>query len=147
MITYREATVLDIPVLVSLDRQYFPHTAWPAEQFRAEIGKPTRFFLIGESGEEIIAYAGAFLPNAGGEGDIMTIAVAPEYRRKGIAKELISRMESWAKARGAIAMMLEVDVTNSDAIALYASLGYETLNIRKNYYGYGKDAQIMRRGL
>ncbi len=147
MITYREATVLDIPVLVSLDRQYFPHTAWPAEQFRAEIGKPTRFFLIGESGEEIIAYAGAFLPNAGGEGDIMTIAVAPEYRRKGIAKELISRMESWAKARGAIAMMLEVDVTNSDAIALYTSLGYETLNIRKNYYGYGKDAQIMRRGL
>lgn len=147
MITYREATVLDIPVLVSLDRQYFSHTAWPSEQFRAEIGKPTRFFLIGESGEEIIAYAGAFLPNAGGEGDIMTIAVAPEYRRKGIAKELISRMESWAKARGAIAMMLEVDVTNSDAIALYASLGYETLNIRKNYYGYGKDAQIMRRGL
>ncbi len=147
MITYREATVLDIPVLVSLDRQYFPHTAWPAEQFRAEIGKPTRFFLIGESGEEIIAYAGAFLPNAGGEGDIMTIAVAPEYRRKGIAKELISRMESWAKARGAIAMMLEVDVTNSDAIALYTSLGYESLNIRKNYYGYGRDAQIMRRGL
>lgn len=147
MITYREATLLDIPMLVSLDRQYFPNTAWPAEQFRAEVGKPTRFFLIGESGEEIVAYAGAFLPNAGGEGDIMTIAVAPEFRRKGIAKELISRLESWAKARGAIAMMLEVDVTNSDAIELYTSLGYETLNIRKNYYGYGRDAQIMRRGL
>lgn len=147
MITYREASVLDIPVLVSLDRQCFPDTAWPTEQFRAEIGKPTRFFLIGESDEEIIAYAGAFLPSAGGEGDIMTIAVAPEFRRKGIAKELISRLESWAKARGAIAMMLEVDVTNGEAISLYVSLGYETLNIRKNYYGYGKDAQIMRREL
>ena len=44
-------------------------------------------------------------------------------------------------------MMLQVDVTNSDAISLYANLGYETLNIRKNYYGYGRDAQIMRRGL
>ena len=147
MITYREATVLDIPVLVSMDREYFPHTAWPVEQFRAEIGKPTRFFLVGESQNQIIAYAGAFLPNAGGEGDIMTIAVDPKFRRTGIAKEMIARLESWAAARGAIAMMLEGDVSNENAIALYAKLGYETLNIRKNYYGYGRDAQIMRRGL
>lgn len=147
MITYREATMLDIPVLVSLDRAYFPQDAWPAEQFRGEIGKPTRFFLVAESEGEIIAYAGAFLPSAGGEADIMTIAVKTQFRRKGIAKELISRLELWAKARGAIAMMLEVDVTNSDAITLYTNLSYETLNIRKNYYGYGRDAQIMRRGL
>ena len=147
MIKYREASVLDIPVLVSLDREYFPDTAWPAEQFRGEIGKPTRFFLIGEANEEIIAYAGAFLPGAGGEGDIMTIAVKPEYRRQGIAKELMARLESWAKARGASAMMLEVDVKNQSAISLYLNLGYETLNVRKNYYGYGKDAQIMRREL
>ena len=147
MIKYREASLLDIPVLVSLDREYFPDTAWPAEQFRGEIGKPTRFFLTVEVNEEIIAYAGAFLPGAGGEGDIMTIAVKPEYRRQGIAKELIARLESWAKARGASAMMLEVDVKNESAISLYSHLGYETLNIRKNYYGYGKDAQIMRREL
>ena len=147
MIKYREASVLDIPVLVSLDREYFPDTAWPAEQFRGEIGKPTRFFLTVEVNEEIIAYAGAFLPGAGGEGDIMTIAVKPEYRRQGIAKELIARLESWAKARGASAMMLEVDVKNQSAISLYLNLGYETLNVRKNYYGYGKDAQIMRREL
>ena len=147
MITYREATLLDIPVLVSMDRVYFPNTAWPAEQFRAEIGKATRMFLVVESNAQIIAYAGAFLPNAGGEGDIMTIAVAPEFRRKGIAKELIARLESWAKARGAIAMMLEVDISNIEAIKLYQNLGYESLNIRKNYYGYGRDAQIMRRGL
>ena len=147
MITFREATMLDIPVLVSLDRAYFPQDAWPAEQFRGEIGKPTRFFLVAESEGEIIAYADAFLPSAGGEADIMTIAVKTQFRRKGIAKELISRLELWAKARGAIAMMLEVDVTNSDAITLYTNLSYETLNIRKNYYGYGRDAQIMRRGL
>lgn len=147
MITFREATLLDIPVLVSLDREYFPNTAWPAEQFRGEIGRPTRFFLIAQSDSQIIAYAGAFLPGSGGEGDIMTIAVKPEFRRIGIAKELISRLESWAKARGAIAMMLEVDVNNADAISLYSKLGYETLNIRKNYYGYGRDAQIMRRAL
>ena len=61
MISYREATALDIPVLVSLDREYFAHTAWPAEQFRGEIGKSTRFFLVAEKDQKIIAYAGAFL--------------------------------------------------------------------------------------
>ena len=47
MIDFREATSLDIPVLVSLDREYFAHTAWPTEQFRGEIGKQTRFFFSG----------------------------------------------------------------------------------------------------
>ena len=56
MISYREATALDIPVLVSLDRECFPTTAWPAEQFRGEIGKPTRFFLIVEKEGQVIAY-------------------------------------------------------------------------------------------
>jgi ribosomal-protein-alanine N-acetyltransferase len=147
MISYREATVMDIPVLVSLDREYFPYTAWPVEQFRAEVGKKTRHFLVAQNGEEVIGYAGAFLPGAGGEGDIMTIAVNPEFRRKGIASHFIFELEKWAKARSADAMMLEVDVSNESAIALYLKLGYEKLNIRKNYYGYGRDAQIMKKAL
>lgn len=147
MITYREATLLDLPILVSMDRRFFPYSPWPVEQFRAEISGKTRRFLIGESDGEVVAYAGAFLPSAGGEGDIMTIAVDPIHRRKGIATYLISELEKWAKERGATSMMLEVVIDNEEAIALYEKLGYEKLNIRKNYYGYGQDAQVMRRAL
>lgn len=147
MITYRQATSLDLPVLVSLDREYFPDTAWPIEQFREEIGIKTRNFLIAEDDGEVIAYAGAFLPNIGGTGDIMTIAVNPKYRRKGIATYLIHELENWTKSKGGESMMLEVATKNIDAIALYSKLGYVKLNIRKNYYGYGKDAQIMKREL
>lgn len=145
MIKYREANRFDIPVLVALDREYFPHTAWAVEQFKAEIGVPSRCFLIAEMEGEVIGYAGAFLPTIGGEGDIMTIAIMPEYRRQGIATHFISELEKWAKGRGAEAMMLEVDITNNEAISLYLKFGYEKLNIRKNYYGYGIDAQIMKR--
>jgi ribosomal-protein-alanine N-acetyltransferase len=60
---------------------------------------------------------------------------------------LICELEKWAKARDGKAMMLEVDVNNNDAIELYLKNGYEKLNIRKDYYGYGKDAQIMKRAL
>ena len=147
MITYRAATILDLPILVSMDRKYFPYSAWPMEQFRSEIFGKTRSFLVAEDGDEIVGYAGAFLPAAGGEGDIMTIAVDPAQRRKGIATHFISELEKWAKDRGATSMMLEVAVENESAISLYSKLGYEKLNIRKNYYGYGKDAQIMKRAL
>ena len=145
MISYRKATLLDLPILVSLDREYFPDTAWPAEQFRAEISGLTRNFIIAESEGEIIGYASAFLPSAGGVADLMTIAVHPDFRRQGIAQHLIAELESWAADRGADSMMLEVDINNESAIALYTRLGYEKLNIRKNYYGYGKDAQIMKK--
>ena len=147
MITYRDATMMDLPILVSLDREYFADTAWPVEQFREEISGKTRKFIIGESNGQVIAYAGAFLPSVGGEADLMTIAVSPDHRRQGIAKYLIAELENWAKSRGGEAMMLEVDVKNHEAIELYLKLGYQKLNIRKNYYGYGKDAQIMKRVL
>jgi ribosomal-protein-alanine N-acetyltransferase len=41
-------------------------------------------------------------------------------------------------------MMLEVKTDNLHAIGLYESLGYSTLNIRKDYFGGGLDAQVMR---
>ena len=147
MITYRDATMMDLPILVSIDREYFAETAWPVEQFREEISGKTRKFIIGETNGQVIAYAGAFLPSVGGEADLMTIAVNPDYRRQGIAKYLIAELENWAKSRGGEAMMLEVDIKNHEAIELYLKLGYQKLNIRKNYYGYGKDAQIMKRVL
>ncbi len=147
MIEFREASMLDLPILVSLDREYFADTAWPIEQFREELTGPTRKFIVGEEDGELIAYAGAFLPSAGEVADLMTIAVNPRYRRRGIATHMICELEKWAKARGGRAMMLEVDIKNSDAIELYLKSGYEKLNIRKDYYGYGKDAQIMKRAL
>jgi ribosomal-protein-alanine N-acetyltransferase len=41
-------------------------------------------------------------------------------------------------------MMLEVKVDNFQAIGLYESLGYSKLNIRKDYFGAGLDAVVMR---
>jgi ribosomal-protein-alanine N-acetyltransferase len=44
-------------------------------------------------------------------------------------------------------MMLEVGVDNTSAIALYQSLGYSIINTRKNYYGPGLEAHVMRKEL
>ena len=147
MITYRQPIALDIPVLVSYEKLLFPYSPWNSAQFKEEFaGIPTtRFMSVAEANNTIIGYCGVFLPAPGVEADILTVAVLPEYRRQGIAKEFLRQIEEWAQARGASAMMLEVEHTNESAIELYKSLGYMKISVRMDYYGPGQDAFVMRK--
>ena len=144
MITYREANAFDLPVFVSLDKELFPYSPWSASQYKEEFSSPTRHFVVAvDQAQSIVGYAGVFAPGAA-EADILTVGVVPEHRGKGIAKALMALITEWAKAQGTTAMMLEVKVDNSEAIGLYESLGYSKINIRKDYFGAGLDAQVMR---
>jgi ribosomal-protein-alanine N-acetyltransferase len=93
--------------------------------------------------QNIVGYAGVFAPG-GAEADVLTVGVVPAQRGKGVAKALMALITDWAKEQGSIAMMLEVKVDNAEAIGLYQSLGYSQLNIRKDYFGAGLDALVMR---
>ena len=144
MITYREANAFDLPVFVSLDKELFPYSPWSASQYKEEFSTPTRHFVVAiDEQQSIVGYAGVFAPGAA-EADILTVGVVPEHRGKGIAKALMGLITDWAKVQGTTAMMLEVKVDNVEAIGLYQSLGYSQLNVRKNYFGPGLDAQVMR---
>ena len=144
MITYREANAFDLPVFVSLDKELFPYSPWSASQYREEFSSPTRYFVVAiDEQQSIVGYAGVFAPGEA-EADILTVGVVPEQRGKGIAKALMAQITDWAKSQGTTAMMLEVKVDNQDAIGLYESLGYSKLNTRKDYFGPGLDALVMR---
>jgi [ribosomal protein S18]-alanine N-acetyltransferase len=144
MITYRQANAFDLPVFVSLDKELFPYSPWSASQYKEEFSSPTRHFVVAiDEARNIIGYAGVFAPG-GAEADVLTVGVIPAQRGKGIARQLMRMITEWAIAQGSIAMMLEVKVDNIEAIGLYESLGYSKLNIRKNYFGAGLDAVVMR---
>lgn len=147
MITYRQPIALDIPMLASYEKELFPYSPWSTAQFKEEFaGIPTtRFMSVAEDGNTVIGYCGVFLPAPGVEADILTVAVLPAYRRKGIAREFIRQMEQWSVDRGACAIMLEVETSNIGAIALYQSLGYLKISARMDYYGPRKDAHVMRK--
>ena len=66
--------------------------------------------------------------------DIITIAITPAARRRGIARQLVTAAESDAMARGAALVFLEAAEDNESAIALYKSCGYIPIGSRKNYY-------------
>jgi len=144
MITYRVATAFDLPVFVSLDKELFPYSPWSASQYKEEFSAPTRHFVVAVDDEQsIIGYAGVFAPGAA-EADVLTVGVVPNHRGKGVARQLMELLTNWAHNQGSTAMMLEVKVDNAEAIGLYESLGYSKLNTRKDYFGPGLHALVMR---
>jgi ribosomal-protein-alanine N-acetyltransferase len=147
MITYRQPIALDIPVLATYEKELFPYSPWSTSQFKEEFaGIPTtRYMSVAESGNKVVGYCGVFLPAPGVEADILTVAVLPDFRRQGIAREFMRQIEQWSKERGASAMMLEVEQSNSAAIELYTRLGYMKISVRMDYYGPGQDAFVMRK--
>ena len=144
MTTFRVATVFDLPVFASLDKELFPYSPWSASQYKEEFSSPTRHFVVAVDNEQnIIGYAGVFAPGAA-EADVLTVGVVPSHRGRGVARQLMALITDWARLQGSTAMMLEVKVDNLEAIGLYESLGYSKLNIRKDYFGAGLDALVMR---
>ena len=81
------------------------------------------------------------------DAELANIAVAPIHRGKGAGKALMESMHEKAKALGAERMLLEVRVSNTNAIGLYEKYGYQRYGIRENYYPDGEDAYLMQKTL
>ena len=65
---------------------------------------------------------------------MMNVAVHPDWRRCGIGRKLIMQLIAQLRSRGSQCLKLEVRISNSGAVALYESLGFCKLGLRKNYY-------------
>jgi ribosomal-protein-alanine N-acetyltransferase len=88
---------------------------------------------------------------AGGEAEILTLAVNLPARGKGLGRALLQAAIRKARALGADTMFLEVGADNPAALALYAGLGFAKVGMRKAYYGAnsrtGQDALVLRLSL
>jgi len=142
---FRQMITLDIPLLVSMEREIYPESPWSANQFKEELsGMPkTREYLVALDGLEIVGYGGVAL--LGDVADIHTLTIKESYRRLGIASSMLEKLESWAIQRGAEALMLEMREGNQAAMSLYQKAGYQLISRRDNYYAKGIHALIMRK--
>jgi [ribosomal protein S18]-alanine N-acetyltransferase len=80
---------------------------------------------------------------AGGEAEILTLAVRPDARGKGLGRALIAAVAAHAHGLAAGSIFLEVGNDNPAALALYAGLGFERVGQRKGYYA-GTDAWVLK---
>jgi ribosomal-protein-alanine N-acetyltransferase len=80
-------------------------------------------------------------------GYVVTLDVAPDFRRQGLAGRLMDAAEQQSQAEGAAWMELHVSVINSAAILFYEGRGYVRQSVRRGFYGAGSDAYVYRKDL
>lgn len=145
MITYRNLTVVDAIAIFELEKEIFGKHSWTLMQVKEELSGSRRLYMGAIDDEKIVGYAG--IASNGESADIHNVAVREIYRRQGIARRMIARLERWAKDQGAISALLEMRVGNEEALPLYRSLGYQEISRRENYYAPGVDAIVMKKSL
>ncbi len=120
---------------------------WPESILAHELQNPLSLWLCAMDGDTVAGYIGS--QTVLGESDMMNLAVRPDYRRRGIGRALVLALcGALKKQMLASALTLEVRDSNAPAAALYASLGFEQIGLRKNYYQHPKeDARILRKEL
>lgn len=126
--------------LSELDRLCVGAEGWSAESFRSETEKETGHVLYIMDGERVIALLSGY--HALGEGDITSVAVHPDHRRKGLAEKLMNAFEH-SLPEDTESIFLEVRESNAPAIALYEKCGFVRLAIRKNFYDSPRENAVV----
>lgn len=119
---------------------------WSRLSFEGELkNKTSVFFVCLESGEVIGCAA---MNDALGEGFISKVAVRKDFRRRGAAKALLKKFESYALENSMFSLTLEVRESNFAARALYLGEGFKDVGRRKNFYSSpDEDAIIMTKDM
>jgi ribosomal-protein-alanine N-acetyltransferase len=140
----RRLDARDLDTVEAIERASYP-TPWSRSMFAAELRKPGSIAIgafLAEGG--LVGYA--FVSRYVDAWHVMNVAVAPDFRRRGIATILLERLFEVTEADPRRGYTLEVRVSNADAIRLYERLGFEARGIRRGYYTDNReDALIMWR--
>ena len=150
-IAYKPLDAAHVEDVARLEGELMGSDAWNARLVADELGRPDRTWWAAYEADpkmplppdaRLVGYAGGWVVD--GDVQILKVAVLPEMRRRGIARELLARVAGDARNLGASTSSLEVRASNEGAQALYARLGYESLGRRPRYYSDGEDAVIMQ---
>ena len=133
----------DVPQIAELEKVCFGDP-WSEHSIASELTNPLSCWLVAEEDGKVAGYVGSQTVLDGA--DMMNIAVAPQYRRQGIAEQLVEKLAASVKEKGAVCLTLEVRSSNAPAICLYEKMQFKQVGRRPNYYRNPKeDALIMRK--
>ncbi len=145
-IVYTPLTPADATRCAELEKQLFDgDDPWPARAFLAELEAKHIRYVAARVDEKLVGYAG--ISRLGRkkpyEYEIHTIGVDAAYQGQGIGRQMMTELLDYASGG---TVFLEVRTDNEAAIALYESLGFVNVGLRRRYYrASGADAYTMRR--
>lgn len=143
----RAATRADIEAIMDLERAASTAAHWSRAQYEAifQPNAPPRLCLVAEKGP-VQAFLVAQI--AGREWELENIVVTPSARRQGLGRQLLRALLEHARQRHALAVVLEVRVSNAPARALYRTCGFVEAGARPRYYqNPQEDAVVCRYNL
>ena len=150
-VVLREYLRGDLDGIVRLDERCFDEEfRFDRRSMQAYAEARNAISLIAEREGDIVGFVIAHLDHvaAGLRGYIVTLDVAAEYRRRGLARRMMEAVEMLVKAAGAPRMELHVFRENEPAIRFYERVGYERIAMLRGFYGTdGLDALEYRKEL
>ncbi len=130
--TLENMTDSHIDAVAELETECFSQP-WSANALREELNNESSHFLVA-IGDGVAGYIG--VQEICGEAYVTNVAVFEKYRKMGIGRLLLQAACDGAKGRGCEFITLEVRQSNTAAINLYESEGFEVAGIRKNFYSH-----------
>jgi ribosomal-protein-alanine N-acetyltransferase len=141
----RPATAADLDAIDAIEQHSFK-TPWPRQTFEGELTREWAHLDVGLDGGRIIGFCNYWIvvPDL----QILAIATHPDFRGRGIGRQMLDHVLATAAGAGCQIASLEVRASNAPAIALYEHAGFKTVHVRGRYYqDDGEDALVMMRGL
>ena len=114
---------------------------WTAAQLQNMMEDPRAAFFVLDDGGTDAGYTAFYTVLDAGY--IANVAVAPDYRRRGLGDALVTAKTEEARRRRLTCLTLEVRESNAPARALYEKHGYKAVGIRKNYYEKPTESAIL----
>lgn len=139
--TVRTAALRDVDRILEIEAVSFGRDAWDRPLFLEALDECGDLFFVAKVGRTMSGYAITCVGNRGAE--LISIAVIPEARRKGVGEALMKATLTGLSRRKAAALRLMVRIENEDAIRFYRGFGFKRVRTVKNYYGAGKHALRM----
>ncbi len=133
----RTGTEADLEGVLKIEQVAQP-PGWSRAQFREELQRPGGHFLVAEVEGSVCGFAIGW--TVAEQTHILNVAVHPDRRRQGIARNLV---EAVVASGGGEEALLELRASNTAACALYEALGFLEVGRRTGYYRDGEDAILM----
>jgi len=139
-VDYLRASWRDLRPVLGLEVACFGPDAWPWIDVLAALSLPDAVRIKAEAGGELIGLVLGERRDRRRVGWVSSLAVAPAFRRQGIARELLRRCEAGLRTPQ---LRLALRQTNDAALALYLNEGYRKIEVWPAYYRDGEDGLVM----
>lgn len=139
-IKFEIANIEQADVITALEKENISYNTLNRQQIEFALNDKNNQIIVAKFNNQIVGFV---LMEITDEVNISSIVVNKDFRNLGIASNLITNVEKFAKSKNINNISLEVSKNNPRAYLLYEKLGFKTRRIRKNYYNDGADCYEM----